>query len=84
MVVGRSTVIRAAVAAVVAVWGSVVAARQASAPSASEGRPAYHLVKDWAPTPPYPTHDWEMSSVTVDPDGRRVYAAIPIAMRSIA
>src|SRR5207248_1368866 len=55
--------------------GSASAAHQASvpanaravastvAPSAASGRAAYHLVKEWAPTPPYPTHDWEMSSV---------------------
>src|SRR5262245_32682788 len=43
-----------------------------------EGTPAakgkYALGRDWAPTPPYPNPDWEMSSVTVDPDGHRVYA----------
>jgi DNA-binding beta-propeller fold protein YncE len=74
MILRRSIVIRAVAAAVVAVWGSAGAANQVSAPSPSETRSTYHLVKDWVPTPPYPTHDWEMSSVTVDPDGRRVYA----------
>src|SRR5262245_49210909 len=77
----------AVAAALVAAWGSGGAARQISAPAKatpaasvpaasapSVGRATYHLVKEWAPTPPYPTHDWEMSSVTVDPDGRRVYA----------
>ena len=51
---------------------SDVAKTDSSAVAKTETK--YRLVHEWVPTPPYPTHDWEMSSVTTDPNGQRVYA----------
>lgn len=75
-----SAVVPIVVAGIVAAGCSAgVAETESSAAAAvqssgGESKFNYRQVKEWAPTPPYPSHDWEMSSVALSPDGKYLYA----------